>query len=666
MFSSDFSIDDFWAITAYFNPGEYEGRRNLFDIFRGHLRSQGVKLLVVELAFEKQPFVLSDASAEKVLQLRVDKRGVLWQKERLLNIALANLPIACGAFAWLDCDIIFGNSEWAAETVDKLTRNPIVQPFKTSIRLQPGQTYIPPELAVDKVYERRDGVVSFRYNTNLADCDYLKLGHTGFAWAARREVFDRIGIYDKMVIGGGDTVIASAFLGRKIHKLTHLLSEQLRRDQFEWIEKIDQRIKARTDYTPGVVFHLWHGEARRRQTQIRHRILSSADFDPASDLEIAENGCFRWTGQKPKLARAVRRYFWTRNEDARFSREFALAAVDSLNKTSRGISTALSNGFRRARSVFRRKMGDRVGSRKLSIVVINWKRPQLVSQLVRQYSRYECVQDIVIWDNNIADRPALSGDANVKYVGCRFDAGLDSRWAACLLTASDSVLVHDDDLHLSEAAMRDLFACFLSDPEIAHSVKGRSLTDGFWYNQRDVFGPVDIALTNAMIIDRKYVPRYFSIVSAFDDLRAYDCGNGEDIIMNYVISSMTRRKNFCHRLSGVQLLRDGSSASVAISKRPFHEDIRRAVVLRAINVLQQQKTPFFPFFDLPSEIAAAMPPKWTIYHRRPESISLQSDFHIEGGITSNQLARAVGVLSRNRLPESETCIWHPALDSCIT
>jgi len=90
-----------WGITCYFNPVGYRRRLDNYRIFRQRLK---VPLVAVELSFDKK-FQLASADADILVQLHGS--AVLWQKERLLNVALKSLPQVCDKVAWLDCDIVF-------------------------------------------------------------------------------------------------------------------------------------------------------------------------------------------------------------------------------------------------------------------------------------------------------------------------------------------------------------------------------------------------------------------------------------------------------------------------------------------------------------------------------------------------------------------------------
>jgi hypothetical protein len=94
---------DLWVIAAYYNPHGYQTRAHNYALFATSLARSGIPLLTVECAFGDEPFVLSDSAT--VLKLRC--QSVLWQKERLLNVAIATLPPTCTKVAWLDADILF-------------------------------------------------------------------------------------------------------------------------------------------------------------------------------------------------------------------------------------------------------------------------------------------------------------------------------------------------------------------------------------------------------------------------------------------------------------------------------------------------------------------------------------------------------------------------------
>jgi hypothetical protein len=104
----------FWGIAVYFNSHGYKNKLKHYRRFRQANQKQGLRLLSVELAFNNHPFELNSGDADILIQRR--SSSVMWQKERLLNIALKALPPDCDKLVWLDADIIFHNDNWIEES----------------------------------------------------------------------------------------------------------------------------------------------------------------------------------------------------------------------------------------------------------------------------------------------------------------------------------------------------------------------------------------------------------------------------------------------------------------------------------------------------------------------------------------------------------------------
>jgi len=129
-----------WAITCFFNPAGYQRRLRNYRWFRERMAAP---LITVELSFNGE-FELGPRDADILVQL--DQGDILFQKERLLNIALARVPADCTAIAWVDGDILFGSDDWPDRTLQALERFSIVQLFSERLDLPPdsGPEAIPP------------------------------------------------------------------------------------------------------------------------------------------------------------------------------------------------------------------------------------------------------------------------------------------------------------------------------------------------------------------------------------------------------------------------------------------------------------------------------------------------------------------------------------------
>src|SRR5579883_2017119 len=92
-------VSGLWVVTTYYNPCDYQTRRNNYEIFAHTIRRSGLPLLTIECAFGDQPFNLP----ERTDVIKVRSHSIIWQKERLLNLGVSWLPSSCRYVAWLDC-----------------------------------------------------------------------------------------------------------------------------------------------------------------------------------------------------------------------------------------------------------------------------------------------------------------------------------------------------------------------------------------------------------------------------------------------------------------------------------------------------------------------------------------------------------------------------------
>jgi hypothetical protein len=304
-----------WAITAYFNPEHFRSRLANYRIFRRHL---ALPLLTVELSFDGV-YELTPSEADVLVQ----RQGgdVMWQKERLLNIALDALPPACRNVLWTDCDILFEPDDLSA-LEHTLADFPIVQPFQQhhygpqhasesdmrnpsrSLLTRPSLAFAvssgrSPTECLARPASRRDGGPS-----------------TGVAWAARRDVLARHGLYDRFIAGGGDRAIACAAYGCFNEVMDFCAFGPRQREHYlTWAEPWYDSIRGQVGCLPGAVFHLWHGSFADRRYARRHEELSRFHFDPYHDVCMDESGLLRWNSDKPDLQRFLREYFAGRKED---------------------------------------------------------------------------------------------------------------------------------------------------------------------------------------------------------------------------------------------------------------------------------------------------------------------------------------------------------------
>jgi hypothetical protein len=310
---------DLGVVTSYFNPCGFRGRAENFERFAAPIRAAGIPLVIVEARFtgdggESAGGELAALPAEH-RSLRVEARDVMWHKERLLDLGSAWLPPHCAKVAWLDADVLFEEEDWAVMTSELLETAVVVQPFASAVRL--SRDALDPREG-DDVFESFASVFVNRPEA-LAHGKFELHGHTGFAWAARRDLIARHGLYDACIAGSGDHVMAHAFAGdwsssRCIGRMIGRGGAH-RAHYRRWARRVHEATGARLSFTPGRLLHLWHGTIENRRYDQRNRELLALAFDPSEDLRISGNGCWEWASDKPALHAWARRYFVERRED---------------------------------------------------------------------------------------------------------------------------------------------------------------------------------------------------------------------------------------------------------------------------------------------------------------------------------------------------------------
>ena len=303
-------VDELVVITPYFNPCHYLTRRKNYGIFLDGIARAGVRCITIECAFGGDDFEL----AETADVMRIRARDVLWQKERLINLAAASLPRQCKHVAILDGDILFENKCWVDDLMGVMQTCSIAQVFESALMLDEHGDHTD-----SSIYESFSSVMS-KHAEKLVHSNYaVEHGHSGLGWVMHREILDSVGLYEAGIVGGSDHFLTHACFNDFGKCLVHELknNERIIAHLEAWARRFYPFVMGNVGVVPGRIRHLWHGDfAKRRYVDRMHDVIDLG-FDPWTDLKVVDGMPLEWTGDvtKPELRQFVSSYFACRDED---------------------------------------------------------------------------------------------------------------------------------------------------------------------------------------------------------------------------------------------------------------------------------------------------------------------------------------------------------------
>ena len=294
------------VIAVISNPCLFAKRYILLKEFvkRIEEEEENVNLFIVELAYGKQKFIITEKNNKNHLQLRTETP--IWHKENMINLGVKYLlPPNYKAFAWIDADIEFESSTWALDTLKILNGcKDVIQLFSHAIDMSNQNTNL-------NIFN------GFGYSFTKKK-SYMKQGgdywHPGFAWAITRRAYEKIGgLYDKGVLGSGDNVMAIAFINKGTHTTNTDFCDIYNQSMLDY--QI-QASKLRLGYTPGVIRHYWHGTKQNRQYTERWKLLMKHQYSPTTHLTYDAVGLLVPTPAfTAEFKEDIMTYFKERKED---------------------------------------------------------------------------------------------------------------------------------------------------------------------------------------------------------------------------------------------------------------------------------------------------------------------------------------------------------------
>lgn len=307
------------AVTCLF--GVRDNAQQLANYCRcaANLAARGIDLWTVEACYPWQQSVVTSRQ-----RIAVEIRDYLWHKERLLQIGIRQLPDQYDAVLVLDADLLFELTDIRDRIEQVLSKYVICQPWSDAVYLDESNRPLCGPLDIRKCpsvnlgrwmsevpqfLRRSAAVVNFNQRTFVR-------AHPGLAWAARREWFSRVGLYEYSLGGNGDETLAEGCWGVADQTARANYSAAHWADVLLWIALCFNEVRGKVGCVPGNVHHLWHGSVKSRAYRERELTLVEHGFDPRRHVLDTPGQALQWSPEAPELLVSWWQDYLTRPEES--------------------------------------------------------------------------------------------------------------------------------------------------------------------------------------------------------------------------------------------------------------------------------------------------------------------------------------------------------------
>ena len=237
------------------------------DQWKGHYDK-----LIVGLVDYEDGDLDFEIPCEKII-IKDNKENKLWSKEILINNIIDK--VNTDYLLWIDGDLIYNNLDWLNNIDDVAKGNDFIQLFETINYIDEG--------------ENITNVFKSIASSNKTNVDYLlsKGFRPGGAWMGRTSILKEKNLFEKMYVGGGDTIFTYGLYknqdGRTLKEVQKYNSE-IYKEANQWINNFGDY---KVGYLNETVNHLYHGDLKDRNYNGRYSKL--IDIKPKRIVVFTEN-----------------------------------------------------------------------------------------------------------------------------------------------------------------------------------------------------------------------------------------------------------------------------------------------------------------------------------------------------------------------------------------
>ena len=298
--------DILYIIVPYFNFLNWESNKfNLNNFLIKNNFPSNSRIVLVEGYIDNQ---LEDCSKKVYKHLKFKLKNMFWAKENLINVAINNLPKDWQFAVWIDRDVVFQTDSWVNESIEKLKKSDVIQPWSKLFYLNEDNKIPHPDYPNLSIF----------YTNTESDQNINKTkGHSGMGWGINKDFYNKIGkIIDWQIVGGGDVTFAFCCGMKDKERLKELPSVKTEGMKNEILKYARLFENTKYDYVNATIHHYPHGVQENRQYKKRWDILHDNNFNPSEDIFYNKQGIIEFSKKwSDKASAQINNFFILRKED---------------------------------------------------------------------------------------------------------------------------------------------------------------------------------------------------------------------------------------------------------------------------------------------------------------------------------------------------------------
>lgn len=202
-----------------------------------------------------------------------------------------------------------------------------------------------------------------------------------------------------------------------------------------------------------------------------------------------------------------------------------------------------------------------------TLVMLNWKRPSNVYELISLYLEMDFFDEIIVWNNGY--EPI---SLPVCVINPNQDLGMNTRWYAGAIASTECIFYLDDDLFLEKENLELLFRAWEQEPAILHGFFGRRPTDKNEYAKivNYVENSVEMIITKTTVTHRNNVLQMLYDIQRYNVTSCYKKNHQEDIFFSYCTRNKNGGKLHAVHKPAISIEKENSEDEFAICNRKEH------------------------------------------------------------------------------------------------